>query len=64
MKISAIRRGGMPPSCRARPGSPLGESREAARPPLQGKRLIEQMRGRGDIKMSTDEIMALTRGER
>ena len=27
-----------------------------------GNRLIEQMRGRSDKKMTTDEIMALTRG--
>jgi antitoxin PrlF len=36
---------------------------KAAKQPLRGKRLIEQMRGRGSVKMSTDEIMALTRGE-
>ena len=29
----------------------------------RGEGLIERMRGRGDIKMTTDEIMALTRGE-
>jgi AbrB family looped-hinge helix DNA binding protein len=29
----------------------------------RGERLIEHMRGRGDVKMTTDEIMALTRGE-
>jgi AbrB family looped-hinge helix DNA binding protein len=27
------------------------------------ERLSERMRGRGDVKMTTDEIMALTRGE-
>jgi AbrB family looped-hinge helix DNA binding protein len=31
--------------------------------PGRGSRLIAQMRGKGDIVMSTDEIMALTRGE-
>lgn len=31
--------------------------------PNRGEQLIERMRGRGDIKMTTDEIMALTRGE-
>jgi antitoxin PrlF len=36
---------------------------KAAKQPLRGKRLIEQMRGCGSIIMSTDEIMALTRGE-
>jgi len=34
--------------------------REAGR----GRRLVERMRGRSDIRMSTDEIMALTRGRR
>lgn len=30
--------------------------------PSRGSRLVAHMRGRGDIAMSTDEIMALTRG--
>ena len=30
----------------------------------RGHRLVEAMRGRGTVKMTTDEIMALTRGER
>jgi AbrB family looped-hinge helix DNA binding protein len=29
----------------------------------RGARLVAHMRGRGDVAMSTDEIMALTRGE-
>ncbi len=29
----------------------------------KGKRLIETLRGRATLKMTTDEIMALTRGE-
>jgi AbrB family looped-hinge helix DNA binding protein len=29
----------------------------------RGEEAIERMRGRGDIKMTTEEIMALTRGE-
>lgn len=29
----------------------------------RGQRLIEHMRGRGSIQMTTDEIMALTRGD-
>jgi AbrB family looped-hinge helix DNA binding protein len=29
----------------------------------RGRALIEHLRGRGTVKMSTDEIMALTRGE-
>lgn len=30
----------------------------------RGNRLIERMRGKGTVKMSTDEIMALTRGKK
>jgi AbrB family looped-hinge helix DNA binding protein len=30
----------------------------------RGERLVEHMRGRGNLKMTTDEIMALTRGDR
>ena len=30
----------------------------------RGKRLVERMVGRGDGRMTTDEIMQLTRGER
>jgi len=29
----------------------------------RGRALIEHMRGRASVRMSTDEIMALTRGE-
>ncbi|MGH7805565.1 MAG: AbrB/MazE/SpoVT family DNA-binding domain-containing protein [Candidatus Binatia bacterium] len=29
----------------------------------RGARLVERMRGRGSVRMTTDEIMALTRGE-
>jgi antitoxin PrlF len=29
----------------------------------RGKRLIETLRGRATVRMTTDEIMALTRGE-
>jgi len=29
----------------------------------RGKQLVERLRGKGQIKMTTDEIMALTRGE-
>ncbi len=28
----------------------------------RGEALVEHMKGRGDVKMTTDEIMALTRG--
>jgi AbrB family looped-hinge helix DNA binding protein len=31
--------------------------------PGRGARLVARLRGRGDVKMSTDDIMALTRGE-
>jgi len=30
---------------------------------LHGRRIVERMRGKGTVRMSTDEIMALTRGE-
>lgn len=29
----------------------------------RGQRLVEHMRGRGTVRMSTDEILQLTRGE-
>lgn len=29
----------------------------------RGARIVERLRGRGDVSMSTDAIMALTRGE-
>lgn len=38
--------------------------RKAARQPFRGERLVRRLRGRGSVRMSTDEIMALTRGER
>ncbi len=31
---------------------------------IKGKKIISHMRGKATIKMRTDEIMALTRGER
>jgi bifunctional DNA-binding transcriptional regulator/antitoxin component of YhaV-PrlF toxin-antitoxin module len=30
---------------------------------LHGRALVERMRGRGTVRMSTDEIMAVMRGE-
>lgn len=30
--------------------------------PSRGRRLAERLKGRGDVAMTTDEIMALTRG--
>ena len=29
----------------------------------RGRRVVEHLRGRGDVRMSTDEILAFTRGE-
>lgn len=29
----------------------------------RGRRIVEDLKGRGDVPLSTDEIMALTRGE-
>lgn len=29
--------------------------------PTRGRKLVERLRGRGDVGMTTDEIMALTR---
>jgi AbrB family looped-hinge helix DNA binding protein len=37
--------------------------RKAAKGPTRGDRIIQHLRGRGSVRMSTDEIMALTRGE-
>jgi AbrB family looped-hinge helix DNA binding protein len=33
-----------------------------SKPGGRGKELIERMRGKGSVRMTTDEIMALTRG--
>jgi AbrB family looped-hinge helix DNA binding protein len=30
--------------------------------PTRGRQLADRLRGRGDVEMTTDEIMALTRG--
>ncbi|MEO8811889.1 MAG: AbrB/MazE/SpoVT family DNA-binding domain-containing protein [Caulobacteraceae bacterium] len=35
----------------------------APKKPGRGARAVAHLRGRGDVAMSTDEIMALTRGE-
>jgi antitoxin PrlF len=37
--------------------------RKAEAGATHGALLIERMRGRGDVKMTTDEIMALTRAD-
>lgn len=36
--------------------------RKIERGPTRGEQIASRLRGRGDITMSTDEIMALTRG--
>lgn len=36
--------------------------RKSDRKPSRGHRLAERLKGRGDVAMTTDEIMALTRG--
>jgi AbrB family looped-hinge helix DNA binding protein len=37
--------------------------RKVTEGPTRGRQLAERLRGRGDVSMSTDEIMALTRGD-
>lgn len=37
--------------------------RKAATQPTRGQQLVNRLRGRGDVAMTTDEIMALTRGD-
>ncbi len=37
--------------------------RKAAGSGRRGRRLTEALQGKGSVKLSTDEIMALTRGE-
>jgi bifunctional DNA-binding transcriptional regulator/antitoxin component of YhaV-PrlF toxin-antitoxin module len=39
----------------------LVRARPKGRAPTRGARLVGRLRGRGDVSMSTDEIMALTR---
>ncbi|MEM9713807.1 MAG: AbrB/MazE/SpoVT family DNA-binding domain-containing protein [Actinomycetota bacterium] len=36
--------------------------RKASDAPTRGQQLADRLRGRGDIAMTTDEILALTRG--
>jgi AbrB family looped-hinge helix DNA binding protein len=36
--------------------------RKSDRGPTRGRQIAERLRGRGDVAMTTDEIMALTRG--
>ncbi len=37
--------------------------RKSAAPSNRGRSPVERMRGKASVRMSTDEIMALTRGE-
>ncbi|MEO3937243.1 AbrB/MazE/SpoVT family DNA-binding domain-containing protein [Dermatophilaceae bacterium Soc4.6] len=37
--------------------------RRSVSAPTRGQTLVERLRGRGDVSMTTDEIMALTRGD-
>ena len=37
--------------------------RKAEQGPTRGQQLADRLRGRGDVAMTTDEIMALTRGD-
>ena len=36
---------------------------KSTKQPSRGRRIAESLLGRGDVDMTTDEIMALTRGE-
>ncbi len=38
--------------------------RRADRAGRRGKSIVERLRGRGTVRMSTDEILSLTRGDR
>jgi AbrB family looped-hinge helix DNA binding protein len=40
----------------------LVKGAEGGRRPSRGQKLVESLRGRGDFKMTTDEIVALMRG--
>ncbi len=37
--------------------------RKAPGAPTRGQQVVARLRGRGDVAMTTDEIMALTRGD-
>ena len=37
--------------------------RKAKAGTTRGERIVDRMRGRGDVEMTTDEIMALTRAD-
>ena len=37
--------------------------RKSAEASTRGRAIVDRLRGRGDVSMSTDEILALTRGD-
>lgn len=37
--------------------------RKASGGPVRGRRIVDRLRGRGDVVMTTDEILAMTRGD-
>jgi AbrB family looped-hinge helix DNA binding protein len=41
----------------------LTRAAKPSKKPTRGEQLVARLRGRGDVKMTTDEIMALTRGD-
>lgn len=41
----------------------MRKGRKTGRAGRRGKSIVERLRGRGSIRMSTDEILALTRGQ-
>ena len=42
----------------------LRKVRRAGSTGRRGKSIVERLRGRGSVRMTTDEILALTRGDR
>jgi AbrB family looped-hinge helix DNA binding protein len=38
--------------------------RQARKSGRRGKSIVQRLRGRGSVRMTTDQILALTRGER
>jgi antitoxin PrlF len=46
-----------------REGSTLMVRKVSNQRASRGQSLVERLRGRGDVKMTTDEIMALTRSD-
>jgi len=42
----------------------IRKARRAEGAGRRGKSIVQRMRGRGSIRMTTDEVLALTRGDR